>query len=188
MNITTRQPSDKLFSPFGSYEVGSHRRQNYTAGASGTVEDQYLLDVPGPTQILFLGSRRLSTGFRENSDSRGTWFDGKLGYQLDDETGEVMLNIKYTDQENHNPGELTLAEYSADRTQSVKPLDNRKWENLILSLNANKTFFDEHLDFSVNTYRRTNDIDFVSSYRSGTTEEFFYLFDTEGYCRTGDVQ
>jgi iron complex outermembrane receptor protein len=180
LNITTAQPSEKPFSSFGMYEGGSYRKQNYMGGASGTVEDKYILGVPGRVKYYFSGARRLDGGYRENGDTRGTWFDGKLGYQLEDETGEVMLNIKYTDQENHNPGELTLAEYSADRRQSVKPLDNRKWENLILSLNANKTFFDEHLDFSVNTYRRLNDIDFTSSYRSGTTEEFFQYSTQKG--------
>jgi iron complex outermembrane recepter protein len=172
LNITTQQPSEKLFSPFGMYEFGSYKKQNFMAGASGTAQEKFILGIPGRVKYYFSGARRLDGGYRSNSDTRGTWFDGKLGYQLEDQTGEVMFNIKYTDQENHNPGELTLAEYSEDRRQSVKPLDNRKWENLILSVNADKSFFDEHLDLRVNAYRRLNDIDFTSSYRSGTTEQF----------------
>jgi len=91
-----------------------------------------------------------------------------------------MMGIKYTDQENHNPGELTVPEYSQNRQQSVKPLDNRKWENFILSVDANKTFFDDHIEMSFNAYRRMNDIDFTSTYRSGTVEEFFTLSTQKG--------
>lgn len=185
LNITTQQPAEKLFSPFGLYEFGSYKKQNFMAGASGTAQEKFILGVPGRVKYYFSGARRLDGGYRSNGDTRGTWFDGKLGYQLEDQTGEVMCTIKYTDQENHNPGELTLAEYSEDRRQSVKPLDNRKWENLIISVNADKSFFDEHLDFSLNAYRRLNDIDYTASYRSGTTEQFLTRSTQKGMVAQG---
>lgn len=180
LNVTTKHPSDKLSSPFGYYEFGSSCYQNFLAGVSGTVRERYFLDIPGNLKYYFSGKRRLNDGFRDNGDTRGTFFDGKLGYELEDESGEVMFYIKYTDQENRNPGELTIAELNANRQATAKPDDNRKWENLILSVNANKSFLEDHIDVSFNAYRRLNDIDFISTYRSGTQEEFFTFSTQKG--------
>jgi len=181
LNITTKQPSEELFSPFGMYEFGSFRYQNFNAGASGTVQDKFIFGIPGRIKYFFSGARQLYGGYRDNGDTRGTFFDGKLGYELEDETGEVMFYIKYTDQENHNPGELTLFQEEANRQQTAKPLDNRKWENLILSVNANKSFFADHIDLSLNAYRRLTDIDFTStSVVFGQTKQFFTLSTQKG--------
>jgi len=185
LNITTKHPSEKLFSPFGLYEIGSYRKQNFTAGASGTVQDEDFADLPGKMKYYFSGTRKLNGGYRDNGDTRGTWFDAKYGYELENESGEVMFYFKYTDQENHNPGELTFAEEENNRQQSVKPLDNRKFENLNVSVNANKTFFDDRLNVSLNTYRRLNDIDFTSTSRNGDTQNVTTLSTQKGI--TGQI-
>lgn len=107
INIVTRDGSD------------ASRLSAAVSGGSFDTQD-YRLSSGGETgKLRYYGGfeRRLSAGFRDNSDVRISWFQGGADYKMDE---RQSLGIDLTAGSNHlnQPGALTAAELEQDRTQN----------------------------------------------------------------------
>ena len=107
INVVTRDGSDA--SPLAAtLSGGSFGTQDYRLSSGGARGN-----------LTYYGGfeRRLSEGFRDNSDVRISWFQGGADYKLDD---RQALGIDLTAGSNHlnQPGALTAAELEQDRTQN----------------------------------------------------------------------
>ena len=107
INVVTRDGSDAALLS-AALSGGSYGTQDYRLSSGGT-----------RGKISYYGGfeRRLSEGFRDNSDVRISWFQGGADYKLDD---RQSFGVDLTAGSNHlnQPGALTAAELEQDRTQN----------------------------------------------------------------------
>lgn len=112
INVVTRKGSEA--SPFSArIEGGSYSTQSYRAASGGQ-----------SGRLSYYGgfTRRLSEGFRDNTDVRLSSFQGSAGWTLSDRQS-VGLDLTAGTNHLHQPGALTREELEEDRTQN--PFNSR---------------------------------------------------------------
>ena len=148
VNISTRAPSTKPMSLFGGFEIGSHKGIRFHQGISGALEDTWS-SLGGKWSYYFNGGRRVTNGFRDNGEARISSFNFKTSYDLADDLGRVFVNVKRVDDAISNPGELTIAGFEGNESQTLKPLDGRTYDMTTVSFGSDVKFLDKKLTASV---------------------------------------
>lgn len=169
VNITTGRPSEKPLRIFGGLEVSSFGGLRFHQGFSGTLQDK-VTGLDGKYFYYFDGGRNVSDGFRDNGHYRITNFDIKTGYELADDQGKVEVGVKHVVDSVHNPGEMTFDQFKDDSDRNNKPLDGRRYDYTIISVDGTKKFWDNHITTSAIGSWRFNENDFVTTF--GTFTDF----------------
>ncbi len=167
VNIQTKKPSPKPWSLFGGADWTSFQGVHFFDGISRTIKDK-VTGLNGGLGYYFEMGRNMNRGFRENGEIRETPLDAKLSYELPDEEGGIRFNYKNMQDALSNPGALTRKEYSQDSTQSMTYLDGRKMQNKIISVNANKKFWDDRLNASIQASIRRRTSRILTTFRTFT--------------------
>ncbi len=172
VNITTGQPSPKPVHLFGGLEWTSFHGLRFNQGISGTIQDK-ILPLGGKFAYYFNGERDDSQGYRNHSELRLTSFDIKTAYELPEDQGRFYVNVKHIVDGDHTPGEISLQQFDAgDLRRCNKPYDGRKFYNTIVSLGADKRFWDDHILASLMYSERLNTRDIYSTYGTFTPTKY----------------
>ncbi len=178
VNITTGQASPKPVHLFGGLEWTSFHGIRFNQGVSGTIPDK-VTPLGGKFSYYFNGERDNSQGYRNHSELRLTSFDIKAAYELPDDQGRFYVNVKHIVDGDHTPGEITLRQFQdGDLRRCNKIYDGRKFFNTVVSLGADKRFWDNHILASIMYSDRLNKRNVYTTY--GTWPAFFtwpYNFD-----------
>ena len=169
VNIKTGQPSERIVSLFGGFDISSHKGKNFYQGISGTIPDK-ITPLKGKFKYYFKGGRNVGDGFRQNSNFRITSFDIKVAYELSDNLGGVHIGLKHVDDLISNPGELTFDQYQQDPSRCNKPLDRRDYQMTIFQIGMDKKFLDNHFAASTLLSWRINKNHFYTT--SGTFSDW----------------
>jgi len=168
VNITTGQASPKLVHLFGGLEWTSFHGLRFNQGVSGTIQDK-VTPLGGKFTYYFNGERDDVQGYRNHSELRLTSFDIKTTYELPDDQGRFYVNIKNIVDGDHTPGEITLKQFQdSDLRRCNKPYDGRKFFNTVVSLGADKRFWDDHILASILYSDRSNKRNIYSTYGTFT--------------------
>ena len=178
VNITTGQASPKPVHLFGGLEWTSFHGIRFNQGVSGTIQDK-VTPIGGKFTYYFNGERDDSQGFRNHSELRLTSFDIKTAYELPEDQGRFYVNIKHLVDGDHTPGEISLQQFdNGDVRRSNKPFDGRKLFNTVVSLGADKHFWDDHVLASIMYSERLNKRNIYTTYGSWPpTWTWPYMFD-----------
>ena len=172
VNITTGQASSKPVHLFGGLEWTSFHGLRFNQGVSGTIKDK-VTPLGGKLTYYFNGERDDSQGFRNHSELRLTSFDIKTAYELPNDQGRFYVNVKNIVDGDHTPGEITLQQFqSGDLRRSNKPFDGRKFFNTVVSLGADKRFWDDHILASIMYSDRLNRRNIYSTYGTFTSWDY----------------
>ncbi len=168
VNITTGQASSKPVHLFGGLEWTSYHGLRFNQGVSGTIQDK-VTPLGGKFTYYFNGERDDTRGFRNHSEFRLTSFDIKTAYELPDDQGRFFVNVKHMVDGDHTPGEITFQQFQAgDLRTCNKPYDGRKFFNTVISLGADKKFWDDHILASILYSERLNKRNIYTTYGTFT--------------------
>lgn len=177
VNITTGQASSKPVYLFGGLEWTSFHGLRFNQGVSGTIKDK-ITPLGGKFTYYFNGERDDSQGFRNHSELRLTSFDIKAAYELPDNQGKFFVNVKNIVDGDHTPGEITLEQFQAgDLRRCNKRFDGRKFYNTVVSMGADKRFWDDHILASIMYSERLNKRNIYTTYGTFTPSPPYSGFD-----------
>lgn len=172
VNITTGRASPKLAHLFGGLEWTSFHGLRFNQGVSGTIRDK-LTPLGGKFTYYFNGERDDTRGYRNHSEFRLTSFDIKTAYEIPEGQGRFFVNVKNLVDGDHTPGEITTQQYAAGGLRaSNKPYDGRKFFNTIVSLGADKKFWDDRILASILYSDRSNRRNIYTTYGTFTPFAF----------------
>jgi outer membrane receptor protein involved in Fe transport len=168
VNITTGQASTKPLHLFGGLEWSSFHGLRFNQGVSGTIRDK-VTPLGGKFTYYFNGERDNNQGFRNHSELRLTSFDIKTAYELPNDQGRFYVNVKHIVDGDHTPGEITLPQFQdSDLRRCNKPYDGRKFFNTVVSLGADKRFWDDRILASIMYSERLNKRNIYTTYGTFT--------------------
>lgn len=109
------------------------------------------------------GTRELSDGYRDNGEYRISKVISNLGYTFSDNE-HLGLLLLHSDGDFRAPGELSEAELSSNRRQSVKSTDGRDFLFTLGSLTYERPVTD-NVSLTANGFLKKNNVDFFSTFR-----------------------
>ncbi|MCD6452646.1 MAG: TonB-dependent receptor [Acidobacteria bacterium] len=138
-----------------SFDYGSYHSQRYVVKGGGSL---------GKFSFFGLGKYRRSDGFRQNGYLKMKNLFGKMGYKPDDKT-DIEFIASYSNNRLGNPGALTEEELEQDRKQAPFNLVDRNFEDGNLISVSIKRRFSPGLFLNANVFRRSQDIDTLTTGR-----------------------